>query len=115
MPDPLTPEEAAAVDAVRDWVGARPDDTTVLAALARFPGRQRTLLAARAILRRRRADMVSAPSSWGIDGDYRESRSADQLKELTATLARLGDLLGDPEPVGAVLSQAPIVGPGMPR
>jgi hypothetical protein len=95
-----------ALDAVREWVGSNPDDTTVNGFLARHddnPDR-----AALAILRRRRADLAVAPASWRIDGDASETQGkADTLAALDDQIGRLERLCGV-DTGGATVTSAPI-------
>lgn len=100
------------IDDVRDWTGTTPDDDTITATLTRHGGDVH--LAATTILRRRRADMISDPSTFSVDGDYSQTRAEYQLKAIDAVLQRLGQITGDTtdEPSGLpLLTQTSIAGP----
>lgn len=102
------------IDAVRDWIGATPDDDVIATTWARFEDQdhqvERTALA---ILRRRRADTATAVEAWAVDGDYSERRNAAATaKALDALIARLEAITGDTAGGGlATLTSAAIVVP----
>ncbi len=71
---------------VREWVGSSPDDPEVYAALDRYDDDANR--AALAILRSRRADMVTQAAKWAVSGDYSQDATAN-IKALDAHIARL--------------------------
>lgn len=97
---------AVDVAAVRDWVGADPDDNTIQAYLDR-PAT--VAAAALAILRRRRADLIGTPSQVTVDGDYsRTTDHAADLKALNTAITQLEDLVAAEQP-GVDLGGLPVV------
>ncbi len=98
------------IEAVRDWVGSKPDDPAVNAILARFDGQSHTVeRAALSILLRREAD--GGPAKWSVDGDYSQDASAN-LKALQARIARLRAITGDYVSGLPPLEVGRIAGPG---
>jgi hypothetical protein len=79
--------DAATLDAIREWVGSTPDDTTVESTYQRT-GVGTVERAALAILRKRRADMVASPAEWDLTGDYSQKtgKNLDELDKLIAAL-----------------------------
>ncbi len=71
--------------AIREWVGSTPDDAAVETVYLRTGTVE---AAALSILRTRRADLVTGPVSWAVEGDYREDRSKN-LDALDRLIARL--------------------------
>lgn len=105
VPDPPEPEpeptpaiDAATLDAVRQWTGSAPDDATVAATFAI----QRTVeRCAYWILRRRLADLLTAPTSFTVPGDWSQSTD-QQIAGLRTQLDQLATLIGDPALGGAI-------------
>ncbi len=95
-----------AIDDVRDWVGSEPDDATVLETLDRFAAiTQPVERAALVILRRRRADLYG-DRSFAVAGDYSQTAaSVENVKALTASIARLEGLVdGEASPPATMTS-----------
>jgi hypothetical protein len=86
--DPLT------IYKVRAWCGSAPDDAQVAVALSAADGDVHG--AALAILRARRADMVSVgPGKFAVEGDYSQEYTEAQLKRLDAAIVQLETLAPD--------------------
>ncbi len=97
---------------VREWVGSSPADTEVYAALDRYDGD--TNRAALAILRARRADMVSAAAQWAVSGDYSQDATAN-IKALDAHIGRLERVTGETVATLPRLTSVAIDGPSLGR
>ena len=82
--------DAATIDAIREWVGSAPDDNTVESTYQRTGTVE---LAALRILRQRRADLISSPAEWDLDGDYGQKTTAN-LAALDAQIAALEAITG---------------------
>lgn len=97
-------------DLVRDWVGSTPDDDTIDEVLARDDITS-PALAALAILRQRRADIIGGYERFDIDGDASWTvAKAATLKALDSAIAALESDL-DLGTGLARLHVAPICGP----
>jgi hypothetical protein len=84
--------DATILAQIRDWVGSTPDDDTVALSYERSDTGN-VELTALSILRKRRADLLSNPTSFELVGDYREDRGKN-LEALNAQIPELAALCG---------------------
>jgi hypothetical protein len=86
-------DAAAAIDAIRGWVGSKADDPTD-ASIARAYERLGSVeAAALEFLRRRRADFLRDPAKYGLEGDASWDAS-ENLRQLNADIERLESVVG---------------------
>lgn len=90
------------IEAVRDWVGATPDDGTIVGVVARAGSPH---AAALSILRRRRADILAAPAVLSEDGGLSRTWT-ENLSALAAQISRLEGIVGEAAagPTGAAVT-----------
>ena len=102
-------------DAIREWIGATPDDDTIDVQWARFDGDDHQVhRTALAILRAREVDLVDRVERFDIDGDYSETRSSTTaaLMVIKARIGRLEAITGDTAGGGLPpLTSAPLTAP----
>lgn len=84
--------DAATLARIREWVGSKPDDDTVDATFA-LDGNGTIETTALSILRIRYADLLAAPSTFAVQGDYSQS-TGKNIEALEGKIGELEQLVG---------------------
>ncbi len=84
--------------AIREWVGAKPDDDTLDLAYTRHQSVTRVALE---VLRSRQADLLGVPETLRVEGDYAESWGKN-LDLLTKQITQLEGLVAIETGVGTM-------------
>lgn len=106
--------EAAIEAGIRNWVGTSVTGGDLEARYDRLGSVHKVALE---VLRQRLADLLAAPSSFSIDGDYSQTTSVETLTTLRRQIGELEGLIAgdDPDALAGVVSTGSLVREGRGR